>query len=690
MFSSLFGPKLKLLALGALLVAILNAATFALPAVGGICLALWLVATGQLLGGRITTNESRIEQICVGILTLLSALTILGSAIYYLGPIPEWSLAVALAALTIVSILLANLPSRYGGAGGGQRTSRAVTSIIATLLCIAAWWSGVLEISITEAIRSPWLAIDPFAAFALGLAAVLIAVALIKSRKESLLVLFALLFLSAVSLVAVSYPLGYGFDPFIHRATVAHIIEHGTITPKPLYYIGQYVLEMSASTLFSIPLKTFDAWLVPVLASVLLTASAWIGFGRDRRAGMLALLLIPLGAFISTTPQSLAYVLTGCMLFLSLPVLKGKRESVSLPILWLIAISAAVVHPLAGIPALIYIALLSVAISRITSAIKAPLIILMTLIGCVTLPLIFTLQARLSGLAINFTPAGLLDFSKLTLSGFFDNRYSTWLDGAYLFIDNQLWILIILAIAGAIVIVKNQKSWINHLPLLTSLVWLINFWLLSTTLEFSFLIEYERTNYSERLLIITMIFLIPHVGMLISDLMRRLESRPAILRSSLIVLIGLAFAANVYGAYPRHDNYARSAGFNVSEDDFSAVYSIDEAGGDEDFIVLANQAVSSAALEAFGFKKYYNEDIFYYPIPTGGELYHYYLNMVEESPSRKTMLEAMDLAGVELGFFVVNNYWWQSNIISEHAKNEADEWFAVGENDAVMIFIYRK
>ena len=64
--------------------------------------------------------------------------------------------------------------------------------------------------------------------------------------------------------------------------------------------------------------------------------------------------------------------------------------------------------------------------------------------------------------------------------------------------------------------------------------------------------------------------------------------------------------------------------------------------------------------------------------------------MVEEEPSRETMLEAMNFTGVDSGFFVVNDYWWQADIIREHAKNTADEWFAVGEDDAVMVFIYRR
>jgi len=39
----------------------------------------------------------------------------------------------------------------------------------------------------------------------------------------------------------------------------------------------------------------------------------------------------------------------------------------------------------------------------------------------------------------------------------------------------------------------------------------------------------------------------------------------------------------------------------------------------------------------------------------------------------------LDTADVDLAFFVVNNYWWQSEKIIENTKNISDDWFAVGD-----------
>ncbi|MFH1767412.1 MAG: hypothetical protein ABH826_05015 [Patescibacteria group bacterium] len=168
-----------------------------------------------------------------------------------------------------------------------------------------------------------------------------------------------------------------------------------------------------------------------------------------------------------------------------------------------------------------------------------------------------------------------------------------------------------------------------------------------------------------------------------------LENRPKILRFSWIFLLAFLITANVYGAYPRHDNYARSAGFNVGTDDFDAVYAIDEIGESGKYVVLANQTISAAALQSFGFKTYFPGDIFYYPVPTGGELYSIFLKMVEDNPSRDYALEAMDLTGVDQAFLVVNDYWWQSDKIKERAKEEAQDWFSVGDGK-VTVFIFNR
>ena len=116
-----------------------------------------------------------------------------------------------------------------------------------------------------------------------------------------------------------------------------------------------------------------------------------------------------------------------------------------------------------------------------------------------------------------------------------------------------------------------------------------------------------------------------------------------------------------------------------------AVYLIDQMGHEDNYLVLANQSVSAAAIWSFGFKRYYG-DTFYYPIPTGGELYDYFLTM-NDLPDRDTAEAAMSLVEAEKLYYVVNDYWWQAPRIIETAKRTANSWISVDQGQ-VYIFEY--
>ncbi|MCD4693784.1 hypothetical protein K8R62_00290, partial [bacterium] len=79
--------------------------------------------------------------------------------------------------------------------------------------------------------------------------------------------------------------------------------------------------------------------------------------------------------------------------------------------------------------------------------------------------------------------------------------------------------------------------------------------------------------------------------------------------------------------------------------------------------------------------------IYFYPIPTSGQLYQYYLDMVYKYPGRKTIEEAMNFTGVYEAYFVLNKYWWAFDKIKEEAKMEADSWKKIGNED-IYIFKY--
>jgi hypothetical protein len=62
--------------------------------------------------------------------------------------------------------------------------------------------------------------------------------------------------------------------------------------------------------------------------------------------------------------------------------------------------------------------------------------------------------------------------------------------------------------------------------------------------------------------------------------------------------------------------------------------------------------------------------------------------MVYKNPDRQTMLQALDLAGVNEGYLIINKYWYQSGRIINTAKLSANHWRNI--SDEVYIFQYQR
>lgn len=626
----------------------------------------------------------------------ISGLAVFGSLLYYALPVTRLGLVIAaILAGILAAVVPLPPPSKYP-ASRRPSVMYALAGIV--MVALAAWWSTIIPIQITDAVRSPWGIVPQsiLAALALGLFALF---ALLTRKPDRLTVLLTIAtFFSAIALAVTVYTLGYGFDPFLHRATVAHIAEFGTITPKPLYYIGQYALELPLHKLFALPLSVVDHYLVPVLAAVMLTMSTLYGLVRLHRQktslALAVLFLFPLGTVIATTPQGLAYVFCASALMLCAGRLSDQTWS-RIPALAL-TIAACFTHPFAGIPTLIFIVGYFVLTTFTSSGVRTAALVVSTLANAAAIPALFAVQAAQSGLALPFHPSNLFDLERwrtLAVSGFFSNHFSFVYDLLYLALDNMLIIVIVLAGIGLVAVLRHPhtgpEKHIAQLFAYSALAMMINFIVLSIVFDFDFLISYERSDYALRALTMAQLFLLPlaGIGLATSDLW--LRHKPQVLRSCFLGLLTIIAIGNVYGAYPRHDNYARSAGFNVSQADFDAVDAIDDRAAGAEYVVLANQATAAAAVETYGFKTYYHGDIFYYPIPTGGALYEKYLAMVNDGPSQATIEATMDLTGANLVFFAVSDYWWQSGKIIENAKRLTDEWFAVDEGK-VTVFIFRR
>lgn len=610
-------------------------------------------------------------------LTFIAFLSLFGSAVYYTTTVNAGTLAVAalfaiLATLAMNRLTIPPIPTL-------PRETPSIPSIpffLIGLASLATFTFLAATHPITSATRSLWLLFSP-AHIALLSIAFLCVLILAKTSARLSALLGGTLAFATSALAALLFPLGFGFDPFLHRATLEHIATFGTITPKPLYYIGAYSLELVGNILLRIPLFSLDVFLAPFGLAVLV----WIAL-RNKTFHPAFLALVPFAAFVSTTPQAIGFL----WVFALIIAIKNNAPK---PYLWLFAIAAFAAHPIAGVPAVILAVLVSLRNIRYYPLVS----VIICFVGIFAIPFMFFAQQVITGMNVGFSWSAFTDLSRIPMLGFFSLHGNALMDTVMLFGGNLFLVTIILAIIGFVG--RERAERLKIIPyILAAIIAFGNFVMLSLGFNFPFLISYERTDFALRLVTISWIFLLP----VASDGIRALIDSFAVQKQETALrtisppkyatlLLVILFSANVYVAYPRHDGYARSAAFNVTGADIEIVHRIAEDAGDVSYTVLSNQTLASAAIQELGFFQYYHGDIFAYPIPTSSPLYALFLDMIERTPTLATVQDVKDLTGASYVYFVVHDYWWEADERIEEAKKITDTWFT-SEDGTVTVFLF--
>ncbi len=541
-----------------------------------------------------------------------------------------------------------------------------------------------------QAIISPWQVVKPsFFIFYFLCSATLIT---ILSRKKisaagKLLLLSAHYLLSFI-VAAVVYKIGYGFDPFIHQATIELIDKEGMVTPKPFYYLGEYGLIMIFHKLTGLSIYILNKFLVPVLAAVFLPL-AFYRFtdknihNKSSWLTVLFILAITFSPFILSTPQNLSY------LFLILALTFGLTEN---GLFWSLILSLATlsIHPLTGIPTMIW--WLFLALNEYVPKIKAKTykILKWSLFaaGSLLLPLALFISGGGNFKKISWSLSAIISPIKNLFSGLSGAGQENWLlNFVYFFSYNyNLWLILVIATSLFFFYRRKSRQNFNSLIFINST--LVIAYLISSQIAFSDLINYEQTNFAGRLLVLMTIFFLPFIISELQNLISLINQQKKPTKIIYAVFGLVLLTSGLYISYPRIDKYFNSRGYSTGKNDLAAVNWINkDATGT--YVVLANQQVSVAALRELGFNHYFQTpsgEIYFYPIPTGGQLYQYYLDMVYKSPSRETMTRAKYLTGAKEAYFIVNKYWNKSGQIIAAAKLTADYWEII--NDEVYIFKY--
>ncbi|MFH0874112.1 MAG: hypothetical protein V1846_04735 [Candidatus Komeilibacteria bacterium] len=640
---------------------------------------LYLAGLSYLLGCKYSPTNELIFRLALGLLLVLSLIMVGSTIFFYLASLNYWTLLLT-AALPPLALLWP-YQAKIKKIIEPSNLKTLLLPLVQLFLGLGLLWV-LQQHATTEPIQSPWQ-ILPASIWPIYTATCLLSLIIATSRKTSawIKILSASwqLFMS-ISLVLWVYSLGFGFDPFIHQATEKIIVATGTISPRPLYYIGYYGLVVWLHYWSQISLSLIDSWLLPCLTALLLPATIYFSFRCNFRSEPRALavlplffLLLPYPFFIQSTPQGLS--LLWSLLIILLSFFYIQRQQLPAVIILLLAIGALTLHPLSGIPMIFYTAMLIVyhrswEASKLLRWLRLTVYGLLAALAALALPLVFTLQSQLTPLNTNsLSSDGTGGVSLWQLPAYY--RFIRWDDLLYLFSANSKLLFILLALLGFWYVIKRHRAhyFINYL--ITYLVVIVNYLLLSWFIPFDWLLPYERQSYPERILTLSYFFLWPLAFITFYWLTKKILRSPRLMQMIIGFFLALTMTISWYLSYPRWDYYAQNKGFNTSRHDLAAVTWIQARAGQESYVVLANQAVSAAAIQTLGFQPYYRGH-YLYPIPTGDPLYQSYLDAVyNRQPLTSVCQDVQALTGVSQVYLVVNDYWSDFPATIERLKKTA-------------------
>ncbi|MHB8831215.1 MAG: hypothetical protein ACYC44_03830 [Patescibacteria group bacterium] len=653
-----------------------------------------------VFGKNVLPNRHWATSSTFGLLMLMATQSVIQTVWFYAdGPLSglsdAWSLAITMTISHLVGLgyerQLTDGPMQEDDASNWTHKKQlmaiaiACAGIIALAFVLQSAWAA----QTLQSIRTPWplLPAGTLAAIALLWALAIFSAIFIQSSGFTAFQT-GLSIVGTLGLAPIIYRLGYGFDGFLHLAGEQVMLKTGTLSPKPFYYIGQYVFTTWLARMTELPLADIDRWLVPILASIILPACVFLAFRRENWFGTAAaaLALFPLGMFVATTPQGLATVIGISAVVLALGA-RQKTLQFSAP-LWLAAWSAAI-HPLAGVPLSILVLALLILGDR-KKWIKHTSWIVAIFSG-LAIPIIFYIASQYhSSLAIDWNLANVTQFSAwidnlAKLIPWLGNKYVLWPAWSSL-IGLALPAMGLLACVASIIILKGN----DRLAIIILLIGAVSLWLASGLLEnasdFTMLIQYEKGDYAQRLWQIAVLVLLVGGLPTMGWLFKKIKTAMPLASAVAIILFCSIGAANAYNALPRHDAVQPSRGWSTSGDDVEAVRWIDRYAKGKDYTVLADQSVSAAAVKEFGFKRYAG-DVFFYPIPTGGALYTTYLKMTYEDPSWDTVRDAAKLGKSDLVFVVINDYWWKATELNQRITDIAQASWSI-DNGKVNIYVF--
>lgn len=614
----------------------------------------WLtLVTSRVLGGRLPAAP-RLTRLLLGGSWLFLLLTLVVSGGYYVGRVTAMLFTVAILFIAGVTILVGRHALIEDTRS--ERERLGLVNLALLLGYVASY--GLIFIRLIER-RTGDLIIHFWAIpgrlfWALFLLESIIAIILcLREARYRLPLIISHLFLQ-VSLAAIVYVHGYGFDPFLHEAAIRTLQETGTLLPKTPYYIGAYSLVAFLSWTTSLSVNVMLRWLGPAIFATLpplaLAATAFFQTKQHRGyawlAGFLGLSLVPISMHLMTTPQGLVYALALVTILLSFEQNEKQRFLVQLPFV-LIALS---IHPFLSLSLAAYslfqwLLTNTAPLARVTRWALA-------LANVLVYPILLLVAGYQQTHAWTFSLASPLSFFRPPPA---HEYYHPVTD---LFFAIGAWYMPLLwAIAlWAIVITYKRRSRAFFASTTFAAIHLASFFLLLVVRPSGLLNDLNYLELIQRVLDLSWLFLLPLVleAFDISIAAIRKE-RSLLLGSTALVGVLLLVTARLYTTYPVRTDYLYTRGFQRTSDDVSTVKQIGQTKGS--YVVLGHQPLAAEAIRSRGFFAYRNDE-FVYSIPSANKdgLSRRYEELIAR-PSLTVLETVQHDFQVDQVFVVIPSYW---------------------------------
>jgi hypothetical protein len=626
-------------------------------------------------------------------LSIITFFTTIQSIVYFFYQIHTGTILAILSSISIGTILLHKKGVTPPSLKDIRRTFslNALSLIILLLQGVLVW--TIFSRSTTGVLQTPWLIFGKHFFITYATALFLLLVYIWKSKKKHTGILLTILhFFITYNIITLIYPLGFGYDPFLHRATEQHILHHGFASPKTPFYLGQYSLIIMFAKITHLSVHVIDIWLVPLLSSILLPATTYIsmrhGFNLSSRwanIGTLLMLVFPLTTMVITTPQNLAN------LFLLLTILTTSLcktyHRAYIPAT-LLAITSAMIHPISGVFACLLV--LSVYIIQQDLRHKKNVLLVLFFTSAISIPALFFMYFVLQHMPIPSLSTIFGQISSFTT--LFDRPYYFKKDIPASYILEYTYgyqkIIPALLIGFSLYYVKTCRSITHYVYLFFPLAILVNMFFMSTWLIFPNLYHFEQGHYAQRLAHISLYFLIPFFiagTLLLLKKYKKTKKTPY----GAFLILAICITTSWYLTYPQKNAKMAYPGFNVTSADIHATEFIDtQEGGNTSYIVLSSNITAASAIHQYGFKTYHHTNkrpYFYYAIPSGGDLAITFRKLLYEGQKKSDIDAILTKTGVVRAYVVLNSYWYDSVAINKGLRVIADGEKII-DNGAIMVY----